>query len=60
MVTDALKPRILRDCRDTVALKTGRPGGNTPHNIQKAEELVGQNGSVQQHTHAQSGEKESN
>lgn len=47
MVTDALKPRTLRDCRDTVALKTDRArGGNTRHNIQKAEEVVQQNGSV--------------
>ena len=49
-VTGALKPRTLRDCRDTVALKSDRPGGNTPHNIQKAEAFLGQNGSVQENT----------
>lgn len=50
MVTDALRSRTLRDCRDTVALKTNRLVVNAPHNIQKAEAFVGHSGSVQQHT----------
>lgn len=31
-------------------IKDRQTMGNTPHNIQKAEEFVGQNGSVRQHT----------